>query len=48
MLVNKTFLITGASSGLGEKFSLLIADIAKNINTLLVKEYMKEYRGEAA
>ncbi len=31
MLVNKTFLITGASSGLGEKFSLLIADIAKNI-----------------
>jgi len=29
--VNKTFLITGASSGLGEKFSLLIADIAKNI-----------------
>ena len=29
--MNKTFLITGASSGLGEKFSLLIADIAKNI-----------------
>ena len=26
----------------------LTADIAKNINTLLVKEYMKEYRGEAA
>ena len=31
MIVNKTFLITGASSGLGEEFSLLIADIAKNI-----------------
>ena len=29
--MNKTFLITGASSGLGEKFSILIADIAKNI-----------------
>lgn len=29
--MNKTFLITGASSGLGEEFSLLIADIAKNI-----------------
>ena len=26
----------------------LTADIAKNINTLLVKEYMKEYRGESA
>ncbi len=26
----------------------LTADIDKNINTLLVKEYMKEYRGEAA
>ena len=26
----------------------LTADSAKNINTLLVKEYMKEYRGEAA
>jgi len=26
----------------------LTADIAKNINTLLVKEYMREYRGEAA
>ncbi len=26
----------------------LTSDIAKNINTLLVKEYMKEYRGEAA
>lgn len=26
----------------------LTADIAKNINTLLVKEYMKEFRGEAA
>ncbi len=26
----------------------LTADIAKNINTLLVKEYIKEYRGEAA
>lgn len=26
----------------------LTADNAKNINTLLVKEYMKEYRGEAA
>ena len=26
----------------------LTADIAKNINTILVKEYMKEYRGEAA
>ena len=26
----------------------LTADTAKNINTLLVKEYMKEYRGEAA
>ena len=25
----------------------LTADIAKNINTLLVTEYMKEYRGEA-
>jgi short-subunit dehydrogenase len=31
MRMNKTFLITGASSGLGEKFSILIADIAKNI-----------------
>ena len=29
--MNKNFLITGATSGLGEKFSLLIADIAKNI-----------------
>ena len=29
--MNKTILVTGASSGLGEKFSLLIADIAKNI-----------------
>jgi|TARA_B110000858_G_scaffold197193_1_gene258069 short-subunit dehydrogenase len=29
--MNKTFLITGASTGLGEKFSILIADIAKNI-----------------
>ena len=26
----------------------LTADIAKNINTILVKEYMSEYRGEAA
>ena len=26
----------------------LTTDRAKNINTLLVKEYMKEYRGEAA
>ena len=26
----------------------LTADTAKNINTLLVKEYMREYRGEAA
>ena len=31
MVMNKTFLITGASAGLGEKFSILIADIAKNI-----------------
>ena len=31
MRMNKTFLMTGASSGLGEKFSILIADIAKNI-----------------
>ncbi len=30
-MIYKTFLITGASSGLGEKFSLLISDIAKNI-----------------
>ena len=30
-MMNKNFLITGATSGLGEKFSLLIADIAKNI-----------------
>ncbi len=29
--MNKTFLITGASSGLGEKFSIIISDIAKNI-----------------
>ena len=29
--MNKNFLITGASSGLGEKFSILISDIAKNI-----------------
>ncbi|MDA8831909.1 SDR family oxidoreductase [Candidatus Pelagibacter bacterium] len=29
--MNKTFLITGASSGLGEKFSILCLDIAKNI-----------------
>ena len=29
--MNKTFLITGASTGLGEKFSTLISDIAKNI-----------------
>ena len=29
--MNKTFLITGASSGLGEKFSILISNIAKNI-----------------
>jgi len=29
--MNKTFLVTGASAGLGEKFSLLVADIAKNI-----------------
>lgn len=29
--MNKTFLITGASTGLGEKFSILISDIAKNI-----------------
>ena len=29
--MNKTFLITGASSGLGEVFSMLIADTAKNI-----------------
>ena len=26
----------------------LTADVAKNINALLVKEYMKEYRGEVA
>ena len=26
--MNKTFLITGASAGLGEKFSILIANIA--------------------
>ena len=26
----------------------LTADNAKNINKLLVKEYMKEYKGEAA
>ena len=26
----------------------LTADVAKNINTILVKEYMREYRGEAA
>ncbi len=29
--MNKTFLVTGASAGLGEIFSLLITDIAKNI-----------------
>ena len=29
--MNKNILITGASSGLGEKFSLLVSDIAKNI-----------------
>ena len=29
--MNKNFLITGASSGLGEKFSILISDIAKKI-----------------
>ena len=29
--MNKSFLITGASSGLGNIFSTLIADIAKNI-----------------
>ena len=29
--MNKNFLITGASSGLGERFSLLVSDIAKNI-----------------
>ena len=29
--MNKTFLITGASAGLGEIFSISIADIAKNI-----------------
>ena len=29
--MNKNFLITGASSGLGEKFSILISDIAKNM-----------------
>ncbi len=29
--MNKTFLVTGASAGLGEKFSLSIADTAKNI-----------------
>ncbi len=31
MIANKTFLITGASSGLGEKFSISITDLAKNI-----------------
>ena len=30
-MMNKTFLITGASSGLGEIFATLISDIAKNI-----------------
>ena len=30
-MMNKNFLITGASSGLGEIFSRLISDIAKNI-----------------
>ena len=29
--MNKTFLITGASAGLGEKFTTLISDSAKNI-----------------
>ena len=29
--MSKTFLVTGASAGLGEKFSLLVSDIAKNI-----------------
>ena len=29
--MNKNFLITGASSGLGEIFSVLISDIAENI-----------------
>jgi short-subunit dehydrogenase len=29
--MNKTFLITGASSGLGEKFTTLISDTAENI-----------------
>ena len=32
--MNKAFLITGASSGLGEKFSIIISDIAKNIINL--------------
>ena len=30
-IMNKTFLITGASAGLGEKFTTLISDIANNI-----------------
>ena len=30
-MMNKTFLITGASSGLGEIFATIVADIAKNI-----------------
>ena len=29
--MNKTFFITGASTGLGEKFTTLITDVAKNI-----------------
>ncbi len=29
--MNKNFLITGASTGLGEKFTLLVSDIAKNL-----------------
>ena len=29
--MNKTFFITGASSGLGEKFAISVADMAKNI-----------------
>ena len=29
--MNKTFLITGASAGLGETFSISIVDMAKNI-----------------
>ena len=29
--MNKTFFITGASAGLGEKFTTLIANDAKNI-----------------